>query len=383
MPVISAVFVIAAELIVVGCTALPTNNLARWLACSKISAATMRDLTSSVAAVVVVFRQSASVVACLMESLERQTALPGEVVLVDNWGDAELDSIAHDSSLNARVIRPGGNIGYVSACNLAAASVTSEWVFFLNPDAIPDPEALKILLGAADQSTAVVGAQVLLPGGDRVNAGDNPLHVSGLSWSGRYLEAPEHGPPRDVAVASGTALLVRRADFDQIGGYNPDYFMYQDDVDLAWRARMAGRRVVLAPEAVVVHNFDFEKGDYKWFWLERNRLWTILSDYELKTILLLLPLLMIVELGIFGQSVREGWWRQKIRSWLAIAKGRHDLASWRQGVQANRVVPDAELLGSMTGNLSSPLMDAPGLLTASRAMELYRRWLIRILRVLG
>jgi GT2 family glycosyltransferase len=342
----------------------------------------MPDLTPSVSVVVVVFRHPASTVAQLLNVLALQTTLVTEVILVDNSGDTELGGVARESSLKVRVITPGANVGYAHACNLAVAASTCDWVFFVNPDAVPELDVLEILLGAADQRTAVVGAQILLPGGEMVNAGDNPLHISGLSWSGRYLEQPEHGSPRDVAVASGTALLARRADFNELGGYHPDYFMYHDDVDLAWRARMAGRRVLLAPRAVVLHHYEFDKGGYKWFWLERNRLWTILSHYEMKTLILLSPLLMLVELAILGQSVREGWWREKVRGWLAVANSWGDLVSWRAHVQAHRQVSDVDLVGAMTGKLVSPSMNAPGLEAASWAMERYRRWLILVLRAL-
>jgi|FLOH01.1.fsa_nt_gi GT2 family glycosyltransferase len=342
----------------------------------------MPNLTPSISVVVVVFRHPASSVAHLLNVLANQTTMLNEVIVVDNAGDMELGRVARESSLKVRVINPGANVGYAQACNLAVAASTSDWVFFVNPDAVPALDVLKILLDAADESTALVGAQILLPGGEMVNAGDNPLHISGISWSGRYLEQPEHGSPRDVAVASGTALLVRRADFNELGGYHPDYFMYHDDVDLAWRSRMAGRRVLLAPRAIVLHEYEFDKGGYKWFWLERNRLWTILSHYEAKTLILLAPLLTVVELAILGQSVREGWWREKVRGWVAVANARGDLVSWRAHVQANRKVSDVDLVGAMTGKLVSPSMDAPGLAAASWAMERYRRWLILMLRAL-
>ncbi len=211
------------------------------------------------------------------------------------------------------MLRPGANLGYVGACNLAAAEAAGEWLLFVNPDAVPAPDALERLLAAADERTALAGAQILLPGAAQVNAGDNPLHVSGLSWAGRLHQPPEDGPPRDVAVASGACLLVRAADFARLGGYHEDYFLYHDDVDLAWRARLAGRRVVLVPEATAEHDYAFGKGGYKWFWLERNRLWTVLSNYETRTLVLLAPVLLATELAVLAFAVRSGWWREKLR----------------------------------------------------------------------
>lgn len=313
----------------------------------------------------------------LLAALAAQTVPAHEVVVVDNAGDPVLDG------LDARVLRPGANLGYVGACNLAARETAGEWLLFVNPDAVPAATALERLLSASDERTAIAGAQILLPGGERVNAGDNGLHVSGLSWSGRYGEPREHGPPRDVAVASGACLLVRRADFERLGGYHEGYFLYHDDVDLAWRARLAGRRVLLVPEATAVHDYDFAKGPYKWFWLERNRLWTVLSDYEARTLVLLAPVLALTELAVLAFAVRGGWWREKLRGWGELWRGRHELRAWRTGVQQRRRVPDAELLGAMTGRLDTPLLAAPGVAAAGAALEAYRRALVALLRALG
>ena len=215
------------------------------------------------------------------------------------------------------------------------------------------------------------------------NAGDNPLHVSGISWSGRYLEPREDGPPRPVAVASGAALLVRRADFEALGRFQPAYFAYQDDVDLAWRARLAGRRVVFCPRATVRHDYEFAKGAYKWFLLERNRLWTVLSCYSAPALVLLAPLLVGAELAILAVSVRDGWWREKLRAYRALWRGRDELRRWRAGVQARRRAPDSELLAAMTGALDTPLMRAPVVEAVDPLTDAWRRLAVVVLRRLS
>ena len=339
-------------------------------------------MTVSASVVVVSYRHPAAAVGELLRALAAQTAAPRDVVLVDNAGDPALNELVEVTDVDLRVLRPACNVGYVGACNFAARESTADWLWFVNPDALPAPTALERLLAAADDRTAIAGAQILLPDG-RVNAGDNPLHLSGLSWAGRYGRPREDGPPRDVAVSSGACLLVRRADFEALGGYHDGYFLYQDDVDLAWRARMAGRRVVFVPAATAEHDYDFGKGTYKWFWLERNRLWTILSDYEARTLLLLAPVLLATELAVLAFAVRTGWWREKLRSWRELWRARDELRAWRAQVQQRRRVPDAVLLRDLTGRLDSPLLAAPAVGVAGAAMEAYRRAVVVALRVRG
>jgi GT2 family glycosyltransferase len=324
----------------------------------------------AVSAVIVSYADPAAT-AVAVQSLRAQTVPPGEIVVVDNGVRAHLDSLD-----GAVVVRPGRNLGYTGGANLGVARTSGEWVLLLNPDAIADRDCVERLIEAADERTGIVGAQVVLPDG-RVNAGDNPLHLTGISWSGRYLEPVEDGPARSVAVASGAALLVRRALWDAVGGLAEQFFMYQDDVDLAWRVRLAGYDVRFAPRARVTHDYDFEKGARKWFLLERNRAWTVLCNYDARTLALLAPVLLAAEAAVLARAISEGWPTWKVRAWLSVARAARAIARRRRAVQATRRVGDAEIVRLMTGTFATPLA-APGL--AGRLgplLERYRLWLLR------
>ncbi|HEX7297886.1 MAG TPA: glycosyltransferase family 2 protein [Solirubrobacteraceae bacterium] len=304
-------------------------------------------------------------------TLRAQTVAPTRIIVVDNDPASELVALE-----GASVVRPGRNLGYAGGANLGASRAGGEWLLLLNPDAVADRHCIERLLEAADDRTGIVGAQILLPDG-RVNAGDNPLHFTGVSWSGRYMEPAEDGPPRSVAVASGAALLVRRAAWDAVGGLAEPFFLYHDDVDLSWRVRLAGWDVRFAPRARVRHDYDFDKGAQKWYWLERNRAWTVLCNYDRRTLALLAPMLAASEAAVLARSVAQGWWAQKLRAWAAVLRAAPAIADRRRAVQATRRVGDAEIMRRMTGAFATPLA-SPGL--AGRLgplLDLYRRWLVR------
>jgi GT2 family glycosyltransferase len=322
--------------------------------------------------------------AATVRSLLAQSEPPLEVLVVDNRPQAVGGGAPFSWPEGARALEPRGNVGYVRACNRAAAAARGAWLLFLNPDAPAEPDCLARLRAAADEpGVAVVGAQVLLSGGALVNAGDNPVHLTGLCWSGRFGEEREQGPPRDVASVSGAALMVRADVFAQIGGFEPGYFMYHDDVDVCWRARLAGWRVRFVPDAAVVHDYAFEKGNGKWFWLERNRAWTVLSNYGAGTLLALAPLLIATELAILALALRDGWAREKLRAWWALLRGLPALLRWRRRVQALRRVSDAELLEAMTARLETPLLDAPAARRAGPLLDAYRALVLSALRRAG
>ncbi len=253
----------------------------------------MIPMRAAITAVVVSFADVAAS-ARAIESLREQSLAPVEVLVIDNDpAGATVDALsALQISSNIRIIHPGANLGYTGAVNLAAREAKGDWLFFLNPDAVAARDCLERLLEAVDdENVAIVGAQVLLPDG-RVNAGENPVNIAGMSWSGGYGQPREQGAARDTAAVSGAALLARRDAFMEIGGLCPYFFMYVDDTDLAWRMRLSGRRVRYCPAAVVVHDYEFHKGAHKWFYLERNRLWALLSNLNVLTLVLLGPMLL-------------------------------------------------------------------------------------------
>jgi GT2 family glycosyltransferase len=319
-----------------------------------------------------------------IESVLDQTVAPLEVLVVDNDPLARLATLLPRWNLDPRVslLHSGENVGYTAACNCAAAQARGDWVFFLNPDARADRDCVRELVVAGESGAGAVGAQVLLPDGF-TNAGDNPLHVTGVGWAGRYREPREYGPPRATAAVSGAALLVRRSAYRHVRGMCERFFLYYDDVDLCWRLRLAGWEVMFCPEAVVWHDYEFEKGTGKWYWLERNRLWSLLANYSSLTLLLLLPLIAATQAAVAGYALRASWGTALLRAWGSTLRSAPELAGWRRQVQCSRRRPDSEIMNRMVGRVETQLLESSLARAAGTAMDLYRSIVLAILRLLG
>lgn len=341
-------------------------------------------MATSITAVVVSYADPAAAIAAL-ESLLGQSLAPTEVLVVDNDPHgATAAALAGTPTASAvRVLHPVTNIGYTGAVNLAAAEASGEWLFFLNPDAVAAGDCLERLLEAVDgPDVGVVGAQVLLPDG-RINAGENPVNIVGVSWSGGYGTPREHGPSRDTAAVSGAALLVRRDAFLEIGGLCPFFFMYVDDTDMAWRMRLRGNRVRYCPEAVVVHEYEFEKGPHKWFYLERNRTSALLSNLQPLTLVLLAPALLATEMVVLRRAISQGWLAEKARAWGSLVGKAAALIRWRRSVQAARSVSDYEVLRLFSGGIETNLIDSGMPRWVNPLMEYYRRRVLGLLARFG
>lgn len=333
---------------------------------------------ASVSAVIVCYRGDPAEVREALAGLTGQTHPPEEIVVVDNSPDPRHRDAA--AAAGAVYLHPGTNLGFAQAVNRAAGHCSGELILLLNPDALAEPDCVARLEAALerDPKAAVAGAQVLLPDG-RVNAGDNPVHLAGFCWSGNFLGRPEDGPARETLAVSGAAMMVRAADFRELGGFHPEIFMYFEDTDLCWRARIAGRHVLFCPGARVTHEYEFDKGVRKLGRLERGRLAAVLGNYEPRTLLVLAPLLLAVELVTAAVAVRDGWFREKSGAWLWLWRRRTGIRAVRAAVKRSRRVPDRELLPEFSPCLDTPLMDSPALELARRPQRLYGRLVLRIL----
>jgi GT2 family glycosyltransferase len=318
--------------------------------------------------------------ALTLDALRQQTRALQEIIVVDNHPEQPV--VAALSTVEGlTVIANPANTGYGGGNALGASRARSDYLLFINPDARPAPDLCWRLARELDQDddVAIAGAQILLPDG-RCNAGENPLHFTGLSWSGRFGRAPEDGDARDALAVSGACMMVRAPSFRDLDGFSLPYFLYCEDTDLCWRARLHGWLVRFVPRATVVHEYEFNRGRAKWRYLERNRLLMVLANYESRTIVRVLPALLFTELGLWLVACRDGWVVEKGHSYADIFRLRSWLRQQRAKVQDQREIGDQILLGEMVGRLdSSPLMSELAARVLSGIYDRYRSYLLRVL----
>jgi len=311
-------------------------------------------------AVVVVCHNSAGDVGRSLQTLLEQLQPGDELVVVDNAStDATADAV-RALAPDAVLLEPGANLGFAGGANLGAAHSGAPLLFFLNPDARAEPGCLDELrrAGVRQPGWGAWQALVTLPGGELINTAGNPVHFLGFGWAGDHgcpVPAPG-GELREVASASGAALVVRREAWDAAQGFEERYFMYGEDLDLSLRLRLMGWAVGVAPDARIEHDYEFAKGDYKWFYLERNRWWTLLGVYPTRLLILVAPALLAFELALLGVAWRGGWLRPKLRAQLAAISAPAAIRGRRRRLRAARSISPAAFGAILTPELSSPFL---------------------------
>ncbi|WP_448627015.1 glycosyltransferase family 2 protein [Geodermatophilus sp. URMC 64] len=203
-----------------------------------------------------------------VRSLASATTRPVEVVLADNGSTDGAPERAAAEHPHVRLLRTGGNIGYGAAVNAGLAGLTDGYALVANPDVQFEPGSVDELLAVAARwpRAATVGPAIRTPEGELYpSARDLPRLSTGAGhallgwawpanpWTARYRREREAPRERPAGWLSGSCFLVDVAAFWSVGGFDPGYFMYFEDVDLAERLGRAGYLHVYAPSALVVH----------------------------------------------------------------------------------------------------------------------------------
>jgi GT2 family glycosyltransferase len=321
--------------------------------------------------VIVAFRAGAALRRCL-ESLDADI----EIVVVDNGeGGSEIDEAERDERVS--LVRPGKNLGFAAGCNRGAERASGDTLVFLNPDTVAQPGAIPELAGAvADPSVGIAMARLrLLDQPELLNSDGNVVHLTGLSWVGGHGEpASRLTEPREIAYPSGAAMAIRSDTFRQLGRFTGELFMYLEDLELGWRARLHGLRVIVTPAADVLHDYDYTRNPGKEHLIERNRLVFVSSSYSWRLLLLLAPLLTAAELAMVLVALRRGWLRGKLAGWGWCVCHARWLAGHRRETQRLRRVGDRELVRYLTPVLDPGVVELPhGVGAANALMSAYWR----------
>lgn len=307
---------------------------------------------------IVVTYDSADDVRAALPEAEAQLEDGDELIVLDNGSSDGTLAVVAEVAPGARVLTSARNTGFAGGANEAALSATGDLLVFLNPDAVPAPGFLHHIRApmARREWDAWMGL-LTQDGGRRVNTWGNVVHMVGLGWVGGVGEpVPPDLAPREVPYLSGGCLAVPAEVWRQHGGFAEDFFMYSEDLDLSLRIRLAGGRLGIEPAARAEHRYHFEKGGYKWRWMERNRVLTVARTYPGPLLALLAPALLLTELALVVIAFASGWGPQKLRAMgdVAVALPRHLRA--RRAIQSGRSIGSAEFAAWLTPELDSPLL---------------------------
>jgi N-acetylglucosaminyl-diphospho-decaprenol L-rhamnosyltransferase len=271
-----------------------------------------------VRAVVVNFNAGAHLVDCVASL---RAAGVTDIVVVDNGStDDSRHRLASTSPAGVDWVDAGGNLGYGRAANLGAGRSSAD-VLVCNPDLVVASDAVRLLATRlhSDDALGIVGPRLRNTDGTIYpSARTFPDLVDAMGHGLLGLVAPhnpftrryrlldwDHDDARRVDWVSGACLLVRRRAWDDVGGFDPSYFMYLEDVDLCWRVHRAGWDVLYEPAAEVTHTqgVSTRLHPYRMLAVHHWSMWRFAWQSTVGARRALLP---VVALGLVGRLALAG-----------------------------------------------------------------------------
>ena len=281
-----------------------------------------------------------------LDALRRQTYRPLEVIVVDNASTDGSVAGVKARYPEVRLLELDRNLGLTGGINRGIQIAGGEFVASLNNDTEVTPawaERLVEALLAHPEAGMAASKMLLFDRRDVLHSAGDACGVDGIPvnrgvWQ---KDTGQFDHEETIWGACGGAVAYRRAMLDDIGAFDEDLFMYCEDVDLNWRAQLAGYRCVFAPQAIVYHRLSATGGGpIASFYTGRNTLWVLAKNYP-------------------GELWRRHW-RAIVQAQLAIAR---DALRARRGEAAR-----ARLRGQMAG-----LLGLPRWLRKRRAVQAQRR----------
>lgn len=312
-----------------------------------------------VAVVIVNWNGRHHLAACL-PALAAQTYSRHEVLVVDNHSsDDSLAWLAAEWPM-VRVLALSENAGFARGNNAGIAATDGRWVALLNNDTIPEPGWLAALVaageGAGDDVGAVASRMVFADEPGRINSAGIAVDLAGIAWD--WLGGAPFAvgdAPAEIFGASAGACLYRRAALADVAEPGPDgqpqvfdpaFFMYLEDVDLAWRLRLRRWRSVYAPGAVVRHVGSASAGEgsaFKNRLLARNKVWTLVKNYPARPGLRWLPLILIYDLASAPYRLLAQGQTAALAGRFDALRGLGGALAGRRRIQARRTAEWAEI----------------------------------------
>jgi GT2 family glycosyltransferase len=312
-------------------------------------------------AVIVISFNEADRLRRTLRLLEAQTLAPKRTIVVDNASADGSQELVEREFPQVEVLQMGRNSGFAAANNAAVELASGcDYVALLNADAYPEPGWLEALVAAADSDpgSASFSSRMMrerVPG-ELDGAGDSyhPSGAAGRRWFGIPLDdAPGALEPGEVFSACAGAALYRRDAFLEADGFDEDYFMFYEDVDLGFRLRLAGWGSRYVPDSVVAHVGSSSAGldsDFTLYHIHRNLIWTWVKDMPWPLALLYLPAHVWWNLGTTIAHMGRGRGRVLLRAKLDAIRGLPRQLRKRRAIQRGRSAATSDLLAAMSGD---------------------------------
>ena len=343
---------------------------------------TMETMQPKIAVLILGFNDEKNIQEAISSSLD-QTYENYDVIYIDNASTDTSLSIVINSYPKLEVISSEKNLGYAGAyAKYLEETFEKDYdaAVLLNSDVKVEKSWLKELVVSAfsDERIAIAQPKIFLWNENKhlANTFGNHINYLGFGFCGHYKKPDtiDFINDQEIVAASGASLLIKKEAYQKIGGLDGNFFAYLEDQDLSWRALMHGYKIVLSAKSIMWHKYIYQKNarnHWKFFTLERNRLYFLFKNYSAKTLLFIAPMFFVMEIGVLANAVAGGFFWDKIKAYKAFFANFGQIYRSRRIVQEGRKLPDSELFARLSPTVNFEEIDSFALRIANKLLAGY------------
>ena len=295
-----------------------------------------------------------------IDSLKKSKYTNLEILVVDNISSDNSQKKCKEKFPDIKLIQNNKNLGYCGGNNVGVREANGEFIIILNPDTIIEPNCINELIFAYNKfGEGLYQPKILsLDEESIIQSTGNMLHVFGFGFArGKGTKVVDKVEDIEkIGYASGTCLFTSKDVIDKVGLLDEFLFLYHDDLDLGWRAAQIGIDSYYVPKSKVFHveSYSLRWSSKKFYWLERNRKYCLLTHYSKKTLEKMRFSLMLVDFFVWVFYLSKGFLGVKIRAELDIRKNKQLIEKKYNELESKKIIPDIELIKKFPDEIFVP-----------------------------
>jgi len=323
----------------------------------------MNNMNKKIVSVIVVNWNGKQHLENCFSSLLKQDYPDIEIIMVDNASNDGSVNFIKEKFPEIKLVQNQTNIGFGSAVNKGIDMGKGEYFLFLNNDLSLKQDCISELIKSLEKPDVggAVPKILFFDKRDTINSFGVDVNYVGIACP-RFIYEKDREDLKKEEIPCGGIFMFSRNIVDKLGGFDESIFFYHEDHDLSWRIRLLGMKLIANPKAVIYHKYHFSRSKDKFYYSEKNRLYLLLKNYNLKTLVLILPAVFLVEIAELFFALSQGWFIKKIKSYHEILMMVPSIIKKRKFVQKTRMIPDKEIVKVFQGKLvvggvKHPLLD--------------------------
>lgn len=283
------------------------------------------------------------------------------IYIVDNVTTPETVNLCKELAPEAIIIPSKGN-GWGHANNVGVQKAIEDgyddYFFFANMDTEFHSDFLIEAVKAyeSDDKIGIVQSKLLLHppvnGEYMLNSKGNTITFLGFGYcAGDGKKDDTKNEIVDIVSAAGAGILISKKLFLKIGKCDESYFMYHDDIEISFKIKTIGYRLVLAPKSIIYHKHEFGRSIRQIYYMERNRLRFLLEFFKIKTLIIIFPAWLFMEIGMLPYSILNKWFLTKLKVYYYFLNPKNIFLIYkkRKFIQNLRKVNDKKITQGMSG----------------------------------